>query len=71
MKYLATTVVVFAGIALGSWALMTGTERQAHVDCALWAQQASEYPLFYLVQWQKEECDSIGVTINAPIHGDQ
>ena len=43
------------------------TVQQAHMDCSGYAQEAAQYPNFYLLAWQKEECQSIGVTINAPV----
>ena len=64
----AITIIALAGAAVGIAAILnTGLDRQAKVDCLQWQSQATQYPGFYLTQWQKDQCDSVGITINAPI----
>lgn len=36
-------------------------------DCLTWQQEASQYPKFYLVQWQADQCAAHNITINAPV----
>lgn len=44
------------------------SDRQAQMDCQTWQQEAAQYPQFFILSWQQEECASIGITIHAPLH---
>lgn len=35
------------------------------VECRKWQEMASKYEGFYLVQWQRDQCDFRGVVVNA------
>ncbi len=64
------TIMVLVGIAVGgafAWMLNIGFDRQEAVECQTWSEQASEYPGFFLLKWQDEQCRAHGIIINAPV----
>ena len=67
MKNIMTIVVLAALIGAGIWALNYGVNKQEVVDCLTWQQQADVYPAFYLLKWQKDQCDAHHITVNAPM----
>lgn len=36
-------------------------------ECRQWQEYAAQFDGFYLVQWQKDQCDAHSVIINAPV----
>lgn len=50
-------------------------DRQAESDCIQWAAEAERHAAlsatnpggYYLLKWQKEECDSVNIQIDAPV----
>jgi hypothetical protein len=50
-------------ILVGSVAI----DRTAIAQCKTWQMQSEQYPLFYLTQNQKDQCDYYSITINAPV----
>lgn len=67
MQKLIITLAVVALIVLFFYAVGTGLDRQAKADCYTWKNQSEQFPGFYLTQWQKDQCDAVGVEINAPV----
>lgn len=67
MQKVIITLTVIALIVLFFWAIGTGLDRQAKADCETWRNQANEFEGFYLTQWQKDQCDAVGVEVNAPV----
>lgn len=71
MEKTMTVGVVTMWVVLGSiialWMTNVGVNRTEVVECMAWRQQAKEYRSFYLVLWQKEQCDAHGIAIAAPI----
>lgn len=63
-----TGAVAIAACAL-SFVGNIGMSRSEIADCNKWAQQAEEYPsrLFFITQWQKDQCDAHKITINAHV----
>lgn len=49
------------------WAVIVGVNRTERVECFKWKEQAKTFPAFYITQWQKEQCDYNGITIDAPV----
>ena len=47
--------------------MLMGFKKEEEVSCLKWKTQASEYPGFFLTQWQKEQCDAHGIEIDAPV----
>lgn len=49
--------------------LISAIEREEKSECVRWQQQAKEIEIFWLTPWQKEQCDTMGIEINAPVKG--
>ena len=49
------------------YSLWIGLDKQAMHECLVWQKQAKEFPGYYLLKWQKEQCDYFGIEINAPV----
>lgn len=58
-----STFILFVLAAL----MLMGVKNEEKVSCHKWQTQATEYPDFYLTEWQKEQCDAHGIEINAPV----
>jgi len=56
-------VTVFGLIILMSWVLPMAFDKQMKAECYTWQKQAEQYPLFYLTEWQEEQCDELGIEI--------
>lgn len=57
--------VMLVGMVLGANNAMSQNELS---ECYTWGQQSVDYKnLYYLKQWQKDQCDSYGIMIDAPI----
>lgn len=50
-------------IGLTSLVLPMGFNKQMRAECYTWKAQAEEYRGFYLTDWQKDQCDDMGVEI--------
>lgn len=52
-------------------ATMAGLEyveaKRATTECEKWADEAMVYQEYFLVPWQKMQCDTYGIAINAPV----
>ena len=59
--------ILVAAFFIFLWAAKTGMERQEKYECQNWQRQANEYPLFYLTDAQKKQCDEIGYKMALPI----
>lgn len=67
--------VIVAAIAYGAYLLgkmfVEGAKlamiRQEAGECEKWADEAKVYPGYFLLQWQKDQCDARGVAIDAPV----
>lgn len=62
-----TVVVIAAASILFGMVAFIGFGRNEVVECNQWQSQAQQYPSFYLVAWQKAQCDAHGIIINAPV----
>lgn len=58
---------VVVGLVLFGWAIKTGVEKEEYGECLTWQKEAAEYPNYYLVGWQKDQCDSYKVQINTKV----
>lgn len=60
-----------ASVFYGGKAILAGAAyaeaRRATAECEKWADQAMVYPGYFLVGWQKEQCDTYGVAVDAPV----
>ncbi|MBI5079155.1 hypothetical protein HZB06_00550 [Candidatus Wolfebacteria bacterium] len=58
-------ILVVTGIVF--FASMEGAER---ADCRRWQQQAKDAPnVFFLLPWQKAQCDYWSIKVDAPVRG--
>lgn len=55
-------LVMLIGLVIES-----GINKGEIVECNKWQEHAAMYEGFYLVQWQKDQCDAHQITINAPV----
>lgn len=56
-------------LAFGS-AIVYGLGKQEVIDCLKWQKYAQEYPGFYLLRWQKIQCETLNIEISAYIAKD-
>lgn len=63
LAILLVMVGFIASLLLMSW----GMDRNERVECNSWKAQSAQFPAFYLTKWQKEQCDTQGIAISAPI----
>lgn len=59
----------FLGATGVVYAFTIGLDRNEMVECNKWQAQAEEFParVYYIAQWQKDQCDAHGITINASV----
>jgi len=67
MKVFQAIVISLFILFVLSALMLMGMKNEEKVSCHKWQTQATEYPGFYLTQWQKEQCDAHGIQINAPV----
>lgn len=59
--------IVFVAVCFSAL-ISISFDRSEVVECNTWARQAQEYSTqFYLLGWQKAQCDAHGLIINAPV----
>ena len=63
MKYIFYFLAILATFAIVNHAMNV----REVVECNQWKDQATIYPLFYLTEWQAEQCAAHNIIINAPI----
>lgn len=64
-------VFVVLALSIGlPWAIAYGEWRNESVECSTWQQQARDFPGFYLLQWQRDQCDAHKIWIAAPVKAD-
>lgn len=59
--YLFAFVAIITLMICGA---IEGVKRQEIKECNQWQEQADTYPGFYLLDWQKEQCQAHGIEIN-------
>lgn len=58
--------LLFAGIAFGY--IVSGSLNESEkIECLKWQREAGQYHGYYLLAWQKAQCDHRGITIDAPV----
>lgn len=67
MKTAATIITIATAVAVFAFLAIVGEGRQEAVECNTWKAQAAEFDQFYLLKWQKEQCDAHGIIINAEV----
>lgn len=68
MQGISGGILVLILVALLGYGFWTGMEKTEVVECLTWRSQSTEFkPTFYLLEWQKQQCDSHGIEIDAPV----
>jgi hypothetical protein len=66
--FIALTFSLAVMTIVGSLSMLTiGFDKTEVVECNTWKQQAKEYPNFYMLQWQRDQCDAHNIWIGAPV----
>lgn len=65
-KSLIFLVVAFVVVGIG-FVVSSGLKKQEVVDCLKWQKEATEYPSYFLKQWQSDQCTAHDIVINAEI----
>lgn len=47
--------------------LLIGLEINEKAECMKWLEYSKTYPDFYLLEWQKKQCDNYGIQINSKV----
>lgn len=68
---LKTTAYIGAALFVGGAmiaGLLTSVTKGEKVDCYKWQRYSKEFSReFYLLEWQKQQCDRHGIDIDAPV----
>lgn len=72
MKNLAINILIILAclgmITLLVWQTFEAMNKQDEIDCNKWVKEAKEYSgTYYITKLQKEQCDTYGINIDAPI----
>ncbi len=67
MNKLLVVIIIAVLLISFMFALNYGMDKSAKVDCLHWQAQSEEFTQFYLTKWQSEQCNSVGIIINAPV----
>lgn len=67
MRIIKWVLVVIAILVAFGWAVATGINKQEQSECETWKAEAKEFPGYYLVSWQRDQCAAHGVEIDAPV----
>jgi hypothetical protein len=62
--YVLGVIAVIAGFV---WMLGSGIERQEIKECLKWQKEAGLYKGYYILDWQKLQCDHRGVEVKAEV----
>lgn len=62
-RVVAIGILEIFALAVIGFMVYYGFQKQEVVDCLTWQRQAANYPDFYLVEWQKKQCDAHGIPI--------
>lgn len=67
MKTLVTIAACIVLFIAMTAALAYGMQKSERVSCLKWQEQADQYPGYYLLKWQKVQCDAHGIVINSEV----
>jgi len=72
LAIMATMIgLVLASVYYGGKLVVEGIlfaeERRATAECEKWADEAKVFEGYFLVGWQKEQCDTYGIEVDAPL----
>lgn len=61
------TIVALPVVVVAIIAGLAGIDKQETVECLKWKNEASAYPSYFIVKWQKDQCDAHNIAINAVV----
>jgi hypothetical protein len=69
-SFIAFAVLVLV-LSLLSLLMSSALKEEERRECLQWEQWSKEIrkDVFYLTPWQKEQCDAVGIEIDAPVKG--
>jgi len=59
--------IVFGILYIIAQGINAGIDKDEIRECKKWQEYSAQYQGFYIVQWQKDQCDAHQITINAPV----
>lgn len=68
--FIITIAIILAVIGVVSGAVYLGENSlndSEIAECRKWQEQSAQYSGFYIVQWQKDQCDAHSIIINATV----
>jgi hypothetical protein len=65
-KSLIILVVAFVVVGFGCLTVKA-IDKQESIDCLKWQKEATQYPSYFLKQWQSDQCKAHDIVINAEI----
>lgn len=74
MQKVVNVIIGLVVVVIIAWviglAFVRALDKQAIADCHEWNAQDAEYENFWVTQWQKDQCDSVGVELTAKVSAD-
>jgi len=64
LKEVSIFLVISSLFAIGG---VQAWNKQEQIECIKWQKQAQEFENYYLLGWQKEQCDHWGIEIDAQV----
>jgi hypothetical protein len=65
LYFIILPALVLGGVYAISVLVSEAVQKQVYHECIVWQGYSEEFPLYYLLDWQKKQCDDIGIEINA------
>ncbi len=61
------SLIVVAVLFVFGAGVINASDRNAKIECLKWQKYSGSFSGFYLLGWQKMQCDSVGIIISAPV----
>lgn len=68
MKNIAKATLAIICIMLSVFLVKIGVEKSERAECKQWQKEASQFPAYYLTEWQAEQCDHYNIEVAAPVN---
>ncbi len=65
--FVLTPILILGGLYTILKVTEMGVQKQMIHECLVWERYSKEYNGYYLLKWQKAQCDDMGIIINAPV----
>ncbi len=67
LKVVGIIVLLVLLLVLLWWLLDYGMDKTEISECLKWQKEANKIKGYYLLEWQKEQCDYHNIQVNAPV----